>query len=403
MKLVFTKMLRSGSVFMSFLYNSLTYESKEDESSSLLKKKSRKLKCFSDTLQNYGGVLSKISQMLSLDDQSSAVFSDCNPFQREKTIKYFKERMENNDQVDSVDFSVYKSGSVGQVHIAKYKGKKIVFKVQYVGLAQQTQSDLDILNKLTSYLYSFSDLKHAMVNIKAQMYDELNYVSEIKNQRVIYELYEDDKYIEIPEIIPELCTEDILSMYFVEGESLDSFIKSSTQEEKNFIGMQMVRFVFKNIYVHGLLYADIHYGNFLIRDRSTLCVLDFGCLQYLSKSLRESLRELYLSIRNKDKDEFYRVVEEMGIIDKTISNKSKEYIYDYFCIQHEPWISDDFEFTEEWLEMATEKDTQLMSEWTLPKDMVYFNKIPYGGYHVFTKLKLRGNFETLFDEIFSLE
>ena len=93
----------------------------------------------------------------------------------------------------------------------------------------------------------------------------------------------------------------------------------------------------------------------------------------------------------------------MGIIDKTISSKSKEYIYDYFCTQNEPWVSDDFEFTEEWLDMATEKDTELMKEWTLPKDMVYFNKIPYGGYHVFTKLKLRCNFSTLLDEIFDLE
>ena len=394
-------MLRTGSVCMSLLYNSLTCESEED--SSLLNKRYRKLRCLSDTLQNYGGVLSKISQMLSLDDQSSDVFSDCSPFQREKTIDYFKEHMKNNDQIDSVDFSVYKSGSVGQVHIANYKGKKIVFKVQYVGITKQTQSDLDVLNKLTSYLYSFSDLKNAMVNIKAQMYDELNYVNEVKNQQVVYELYQDDEHIEIPKIIPELCSEDILSMYFVEGESLDSFIKSSTQEEKNFIGIQMVRFIFKNIYVHGLLYADIHYGNFLIRDKSILCVLDFGCLQHLSKSLRMLLRRLHLSIKNKDKEEFYRVVEEMGIIDKTISSKSKEYIYDYLCIQNEPWVSDDFEFTEKWLDMATEKDTELMKEWTLPKDMVYFNKIPYGGYHVFTKLKLRGNFSTLFDEIFDLE
>ena len=97
-------MLRTGSVCMSFLYNSLTYESKEDESSTLLNKRCRKLRCLSDTLQNYGGVLSKISQMLSLDDHSSAVFSECSPFQREKTIDYFKEHMKNNDHVDSVDF-----------------------------------------------------------------------------------------------------------------------------------------------------------------------------------------------------------------------------------------------------------------------------------------------------------
>ena len=51
--------------------------------------------------------------------------------------------------------------------------------------------------------------------------------------------------------------------------------------------------------------------------------------------------------------------------------------------------------------MATDKETELMKEWTLPQDMVYFNKLPYGGYHIFTKLKLKGRFKEVFEEIFA--
>ena len=47
-----------------------------------------------------------------------------------------------------------------------------------------------------------------------------------------------------------------------------------------------------------------------------------------------------------------------------------------------------------------EKNTELMNEWLLPQDMVYFNKIPYGSYHIFTKLKLKGKFRQIFDQIF---
>ena len=98
---------------------------------------------------------------------------------------------------------------------------------------------------------------------------------------------------------------------------------------------------------------------------------------------------------------FYNIVEKIGIINKDISSKSKKYIYDYFCIQYTPWTSKEFEFTEEWLDMATDKDTELMKEWILPSDMVYFNKIPYGMYHILTKLKLNGRFIELFDDMFN--
>ena len=164
--------------------------------------------------------------------------------------------------------------------------------------------------------------------------------------------------------------------------------------------MCAVKFVFENIYKHGILYSDVHYGNFLVKDDSTLCVLDFGCLHDINETLLNHIRDLHRSIRSGDKDKFYRIVEEMGIIKKDISESSRKYIYDYFCIQYEPWTSEEFEFTDEWLDMATDKETDLMKEWTLPQDMVYFNKIPYGMYHILTKLKLKGRFLEVFDAIF---
>jgi predicted unusual protein kinase regulating ubiquinone biosynthesis (AarF/ABC1/UbiB family) len=395
-------MIRTTSICTSLLYNYLLSDSDTvDNDGKQLGKKAQKLRCLSDTLQSYGGVLSKLSQMLLLDNQNSNVFSDCEPYSRDKTINFFKKFIDGNTSSDlkHVDFSVYKSGSIGQVHKAMYKNKSIVFKVQYVGLAEQTQTDLNMLDTITSYLYYFSDMKNAMVDIKTTMYDELDYKMEAKNQILMRKLYKDSKYIEIPEIIPSLCTNKVLGMYFVKGKSLRDFISNSSQTEKNKIGMCIVKFIFGNIYKHGILYSDAHYGNFLVKDNSTLCVLDFGCLHYLNKELHKNMCDLHISIRNKDKKLFLALVEKLGIIDKNISRESCEYMYKYFCIQYEPWTSDNFEFTEKWLDMATEKNTELMKEWTLPQNMVYMNKIPYGLFHVLTKLKLKGNFLKVFDEM----
>ena len=396
-------MLRSTSICTSFIYNYLcSMTESTDKNSQSLGNKSQKIKCLSNTFESYGGVLSKLAQILSIDDQSKTVFSDCKPFSKDKTILYFKDFITKLEtpQITSVDFNVYKSGSVGQIHKSKYKGKDIIFKVQYVGLIDQTKIDLEILDTIASYLYCFSDIKNAMIDVKTKMYEEFDYKLEATNQQMMAKLYANNDSIEIPDIIPELCTDKILCMFFAEGKSMDDFINDSTQEERNKLGMCLVNFVFQNIYKNGILYSDVHYGNFLVKSDSTLCVLDFGCLNKIEGDLLDNMRELHISIRNKNKDLFYSIVEKIGIINSDISPKSKEYIYDYFQLQYEPWTTEEFEFTSEWLEGAVQKDTELMKEWVLPKDMIYFNKIPAGAYYIFTKLKLKGRFLEVFDKLF---
>lgn len=395
-------MLRSSSICTSFMYNYLTRDKNAtDGNGTLLDEKYQKLKCLSDTLQKYGGALSKIAQLMSLRDSDNSVFSDCKPFSKKQTIEYFKSFIENTDMpITNVDFDVYKSGSVGQVHKAEYNGRPIVFKVQYVGLYKQTIEDMNMVEKIATYLYSFIDTKDALAEVKTKMLDELNYKLESTNQQMMASLCADNDSIEIPDIIPELCTDKVLCMSYVPGRSLSEFINDSTQDERDKIGMSLVKFVFENLYKNGILYSDVHYGNFVVKDDSTLCVLDFGCLHRLSDDILENIRDLHISIRNKDKDGFYLVVTKMGIIKDTISPESKKYIYEHFQLLLEPWTSEEFEFTDKWLRSVIQEDAELMKEWTLPHDMAYFNKIPAGSYYVFTRLKLKGRFREVFDNIF---
>ena len=402
-------MLRSSSICLSLMYNYLLSDNEyQDESGiSVLNKKSQKLRCLSKTFQSHGGILSKISQMLSLDDPTNTVFSDCKPFSKDESIRFLSHQLEKNveffQNVHSVDLEVYKSGSVGQVHKAKYKSqdeKDIIIKVQYIGLYEQTQNDLKMLDTLVVYLYNFLDIKNALVDIKAKLNEELDYTKELSNHQLIYNIWKDCDYVKIPEVIVELCTDKILCMEYVEGQSISDFISNSTKEEKNILGEYIFKFTFENVYKHGILYSDIHYGNFLVKEDTTLCVIDFGCLTQIDSELQNNLRQLHISFLNEDKEMFYIIVERMGIINQdTISVESKEYIYKYFRIQYTPLISEDFEFTQEWLDMASNKNIDLMKEWFLPRNMVYFNKIPYGCYNLLTKLQLKCNFLPFFSEI----
>ncbi len=401
-------MIRSGSICMSFLYRYLVTETEVNEKGGdELVKKGTKLKCLADTFSSYGGVLAKLSQLICLESQNNGVFSDCKPYSQKETIEYIKQYYNENPDffkdIKEIDFNVFKSGSVGQVHRCITKDDKdIILKVQYVGLYEQFKNDIFILDMVTKYLFHFSDITNAMLDIKTKLYEELDYKIEYKNQDTIFNLWKEDDTIRIAELIPSLCTDNLLSMEYIDGESLNNFMENSTQEERNHIGKSIVNFIFKNLYQHNIFYSDIHYGNFLIKDKRYLYVTDFGCLHYMSDKLIKKLINLHKCILNDDKETFYIIVDDLGIIDNNISEKSKDYIYDYFRLQFEPWISESFEFTRDWLRQAEYKETELMKEWKLPSDMVYLNKINYAMYHVLTNLKLEGNFIEYFNELFKV-
>ena len=400
-------MLRSGSICVSLLYNYLLSESGEKGNDGLANRHT-KLERIADTFASYGGVLAKLSQILSFYNEKSEVFSDCKPYCQKETIEYLKNEYDTNKEffkdITDIDFSVYKSGSIGQVHLCKYKNTKdIIMKVQYVGLREQFESDIFLLDNIAKYLYYFSDLSSAMIDIKTKLYEELDYTIEFNNQQEIFDLWNTHAYINIAKLIPELCTENILTMEYINGSGIISFIENSTQEERDKIGMLIVEFIFTNFYKYGLFYSDIHYGNFLVQDNIYLYITDFGCLNKIEDELLNNLINLHVAIKKEDKDEFYNIVKKIGILKDDISEESKKYMYDYFKIQYTPWLqNDEFEFTEDWIMFAVHKETELMKEWVLPHNCVYLNKIPYGMYHLLTKLKVKGNFSKLFHELIKI-
>lgn len=240
-------MLRTGSICASFLYKYFTTDNENDENvmngeykndDIEFKKKKFKIKCLSDVFADCGGVLSKISQIMSMDygEHENTVFSDCKPYNPEKTVEFLKMELNNQiykDKIIDFDYNIYKSGSIGQVHKAKtIDGENIVFKIQYYGLYEQFKIDIDILNTLGKFLFTKSELKDVLSGIETKLYQELDYTREVKNHNKIYDLWRDDDHIKISEVVNELCGEKIISLKYVDAESLSSFVNISTIDEK---------------------------------------------------------------------------------------------------------------------------------------------------------------------------
>lgn len=398
---MFTK---TSKICLKVIYNYLT-----SESDSSVTAKANKIKCLSNVFASYGGILGKISQMLCMEDGHGEMYADCKPYSMEKTIEFIKNEFAINEdgffnRITCMDFSVYKSGSVGQVHKAVYTDDDsgaidVVMKVQYVGLRKQFDDDLNLLHAISSFLYNFVD-KTTEKEVVSKLYEELDYRLEFKNQQQMCEIWDSDPTIQIPKLIPSICNEHILTSELVIAEDMFSFIKNSTQDQRNVIGMAIIRFVYTNMFVHGIFYSDIHYGNFLVKNKNILVVIDFGCVNTINPILSTQLLTIRESVIKDDSWLFYDTVKDIGILDdNVITPKSRIYMWEYFKLQFEPLISGNFNFTKEWLGIYTDKDMDTMKDWVLPSNCVYFNKINYGMSHVLAELNLQGDISGIFESI----
>jgi len=407
-------MIRNSSLCLSVLFNivksQISSYKKTDESDndgfSDFKKKNQLLHGLKTTFESFGGVFNKLAQLLSIDhyDINAKNYDTCKPLNADKTIDFLKNEFHTNESlnsiIESIDFNVHKSGSIGQVHKAKLKnGDNIVIKVQYFGIEEQILSDLNLLNTIATFLFSFVDLSNAIKDINKKTIEELDYINESKNQKFIYDIWNTHEYIKIPEIIPEIISKRYLGMNFIDAESFQSFIQNSTQEEKNHIAYNIVKFTFTNIYKHRCLYSDVHCGNFLVKDKRILYVMDYGCLHYVDDDLLNYIKNLYLSFKHENPDLFYNSVYKIGFIDETISDESKAYMFEYMKLLNLPWITKNFHFTKDFVDKTTHKNITLMREWKVPHNLIYFNKIPFNLFSILYSLNAECNFSDIFEEL----
>jgi ubiquinone biosynthesis protein len=184
----------------------------------------------------------------------------------------------------------------------------------------------------------------------------------------------------------------------MEGEDLSVFMNTASQESKNKIAKDMMNFLLTNIYRHGIFYSDLHYGNVIIKD-NRLAVIDFGCLNFISTKAIKTFIKIHKTLKNEQKEEFIDALTELGVLTDKVSQESKDYSYGYFRHIYLPWLVPTFEFTIEWWEEINFKNVELLKQWSLPANIIYLNKLPYGFFKILSILKANGEFGEMVDKI----
>lgn len=200
------------------------------------------------------------------------------------------------------------AASIGQVHGATLasNGQRVAVKVQYPGVASSISSDLNNLSVLltaTRLLPKGLYLDKTIANARTELAWECDYVREAEGAKRFKELLRDDtETFVVPKIFDVASGKQVLTMERMEGVAVTK-IKGLTQEQKDWIGTQILRLCLREIVEFRYMQTDPNWTNFLFNKTTRkLELLDFGA----SREFPQRFIDLYvrnlLAASKKDRD-----------------------------------------------------------------------------------------------------
>ncbi len=197
------------------------------------------------------------------------------------------------------------AASLGQVHQAIGKqGEKLAVKLQYPDMTSAIDADLKQL-KLAFSVYERFDSAISTNDIyrelSERLREELDYEREAQNMKLYELMLKNETCVNLPQAYSALSTKRLLTMKWVEGQKLLSFLETNpSQDMRNQIAMNMFRVWYVPFYYYGVIHGDPHLGNYSITDDGKINLMDFGSIRLFRPDFVGGVIDLYRALRDGD-------------------------------------------------------------------------------------------------------
>ena len=297
------------------------------------------------------------------------------------------------------DDSPAAAASIGQVHRAVWlDGQPVAVKIQYPGAGKALASDftqLSRVGRMFGLLMPGLDVKPMLDELRARVVEELDYRMEAASQQAFADAYADDPDIAVPAVLA--ATDHVLVTEWMGGTPLAAVITSGTQEQRDRVGLLLVRFLFSGPARTGLLHADPHPGNFRLLDDGRLGVLDFGAVDRLPDGLPPVFgRLLWLMHHDGEIELVEQDLREHGFLRPGVRIDLGE-LRAFLAPLAEPSKVEQFAFSREWMrgEAARVSDMRpanVARRLNLPPSYVLIHRVSTAGIGVLCQLESAGAF-----------
>ncbi|WP_417519029.1 ABC1 kinase family protein [Minwuia sp.] len=310
---------------------------------------------------------------------------------------------------DSFDREAASAASLGQVHRATdHDGNRLACKLQYPDMKSAVDADLRQL-KLIFSIYRRYDKSIDTSNIHAEIGDrlreELDYRLEAKHMALYRLMLADEPGVHVPEVYPDLSTDRLLTMNWLDGKRLLDW-KDAPIEERNTLATNMFRAWYVPFYGYGVIHGDPHLGNYTVRDDLTINLLDYGCIRSFRPTFVGSVIDLYRAIRDDDRELAVHAYESWGF--EGLNNEVIDTLNLWAAFVYAPLLEDRprriQEFGDDGVygkDVAERVHRELKERGgvTPPREFVFMDRAAIGLGGVFLHLKSEINWYRMFHEM----
>ncbi|MFD2178294.1 ABC1 kinase family protein [Veronia pacifica] len=370
-----------------------------------------------EKLSHLRGAAMKVGQLISMEagdllpreltEILAKLRSDASPMPAKELAALLERELGSNWQHNFITFTFrpMAAASIGQVHEAYGDdGNRLAIKVQYPGVKDSIESDVDnvgTLLRVTGLVPDTVDYKGLLSEAKKQLLEEADYCREARMIEAYREKLAEMPQFVVPDVFEDITTSDVLAMSYLEGENVDS-LANEPQAVRNQVVSDLFELLLKEIFSFRLVQTDPNFANYLYQPTTKkIALLDFGATRVYPERFSHGYLMLMSSAMHGDKPGIEKALSYIGFFGNEIKPEQKEAVVELVEMAMEPMRFDgEYDFANTDLAVRIREAGMSLSMekgyWhTPPVDAMFLHRKIGGLYLLAVRLKAKVNVRNL--------
>jgi len=200
------------------------------------------------------------------------------------------------------------AASLGQVYRARlFSGEEVAVKVQRPNLRPILSRDLYLMRWASTWLGRFlplnlgHDLTMIVDEFGTKLFEEIDYLNEGRNAERFADNFKHDPTVKVPAIYWPYSSHRVLTLEWIEGYKLTDIgsIAAANLDHDRLIEIGVTSGL-RQLLEFGFFHADPHPGNLFAMPDGRMAYIDFGMMDQLDQTTKETLVDAVVHLINQD-------------------------------------------------------------------------------------------------------